>query len=90
LAGTIVLAAAPVSSAELTVQICEADFQAMLISIGENRASAVREIDRQLLEAPPEKHPALKDLKEAAWMQEESERVQAHRYRTDCLKAVKR
>jgi len=89
LAGVIVLGTAPVSSADLTPAVCEADYQAMLVAIADNRASAVREIDRQILETPPEKHPALNDLKEAAWMQEESERIQAHRYRQDCLKAVR-
>lgn len=90
-AWAISLAAAGLPAAArstVSAATCEADFEAMLAAIDANRESAIREIERQLAEAAADKHPALKDLREAAWMQEEAERVQASHFRRDCLKAA--
>ncbi|MEK9755382.1 MAG: hypothetical protein VW338_19510 [Rhodospirillaceae bacterium] len=61
----------------------------MLAAIDANLKAAVAELDRQIAESEADKHPALVALKEAAWMQEERERVQADHFRRDCLKAAR-
>jgi hypothetical protein len=84
------LAGAQAPAADLTPAVCEADFQAMLAAITANRQAAVRDLERQIAEADPERHPALKELSEAAWTEEEHQRIQADHFRLDCLKAAKR
>jgi hypothetical protein len=86
----LLLVAAPAPAAELTPAVCETDFQAMLAAIAANRQAAVQDLDRQIAETDPERRPALKELREAAWTEEEHQRVQADRFRLDCLKAAKR
>ncbi len=73
----------------ISVATCEADFQALLAAIRINRESSIAEIERQIGETTPDRHPALNELKEAAWMQEEHERRQADQFHRDCLKAAK-
>lgn len=87
--GVLLLLGTPAAAAELTPAACEADFQAMLTAIAANRQTAVQDLERQIAEADPERHPALKELREAAWTEEEHQRIQADHFRQDCLKAAK-
>ena len=87
-----VLVAAPgyASAAELTADVCEADYRELLSAIEQNRVAGIRQINDYLETLTDEKERArLIEMREKSWETEEEQVAMAGNIRRDCLAAVK-